>query len=224
MADTDQIDGDDSRVVLMTLHSAKGLEFPVVFLAGCEEGVFPHIRALTEPDELEEERRLAYVGITRAMQRLHVSHAWSRMLFGSTQYNPPSRFLDEIPSELIEHQGDSRRRGGRASSRSWDRGWGENERPARRTSFGSFDPDADERDSHRERIVEAAMRSGNRPAPTGAEKLGVSIGDDVRHVKFGEGVVLMIRGDGDKAEATVRFRDAGTKTLLLSWTPLERIS
>ena len=224
VADTDQIDGDDSRVVLMTLHSAKGLEFPVVFLAGCEEGVFPHIRALTEPDELEEERRLAYVGITRAMQRLHVSHAWSRMLFGSTQYNPPSRFLDEIPSELIEHQGDSRRRGGRASSRSWDRGWGENERPARRTSFGSFDPDADERDSHRERIVEAAMRSGNRPAPTGAEKLGVSIGDDVRHVKFGEGVVLMIRGDGDKAEATVRFRDAGTKTLLLSWTPLERIS
>ena len=109
VADTDELDDDDSRVVLMTLHSAKGLEFPVVFLVGAEEGVFPHLRALTEPEELEEERRLAYVGITRARQRLHVSHAWSRMLFGSTQYNPPSRFLDEIPDELIEHVGQGRR-------------------------------------------------------------------------------------------------------------------
>ena len=223
VADTDQIDGDDSRAVLMTLHSAKGLEYPVVFLAGCEEGVFPHIRALTDPDELEEERRLAYVGITRAMERLHVSHAWSRMLFGSTQYNPPSRFLDEIPAELVEQIGD-KRRSGRASSRSWDRGWGNDDRPPRRSSFGSFDPDDDDRSAHRERVVDAALKAGTKPAPTGAEKLGVSIGDDVRHVKFGEGVVLMIRGDGDKAEATVRFRDVGTKTLLLSWTPLERIS
>ena len=89
----------------MTLHSAKGLEFPVVFLIGAEEGVFPHSRALTEPDELEEERRLAYVGITRARERLYVTHAWSRSLFGSTQYNPPSRFLEEIPGELVESQG-----------------------------------------------------------------------------------------------------------------------
>ena len=96
----------------MTLHSAKGLEFPVVFLVGMEEGVFPHLRALTEPDELEEERRLAYVGITRARERLYLSHAWSRMLFGSTQYNPPSRFLDEIPDELVEHVGQGRRRRG----------------------------------------------------------------------------------------------------------------
>ena len=89
----------------MTLHSAKGLEFPVVFLIGAEEGVFPHTRALTEPDELEEERRLAYVGITRARERLYVTHAWSRSLFGSTQYNPPSRFLEEIPGELVESKG-----------------------------------------------------------------------------------------------------------------------
>ena len=113
VADTDALDGDDSRVVLMTLHSAKGLEFPVVFLVGCEEGVFPHLRALTEPEELEEERRLAYVGITRARERLHLSHAWSRMLFGSTQYNPPSRFLDEIPDDLVEHVGQGRRLSGR---------------------------------------------------------------------------------------------------------------
>src|SRR5690606_24866 len=84
VADTDELD-DDDQVVLMTLHSAKGLEFPVVFIVGVEEGVFPHSRALTEPDEMEEERRLAYVGITRAMRRLFISHAWSRMLFGSTQ-------------------------------------------------------------------------------------------------------------------------------------------
>ncbi len=104
VADTDDID-DDDQVVLMTLHSAKGLEFPVVFIVGVEEGVFPHNRALTEPDEMEEERRLAYVGITRAMRRLFISHAWSRMLFGSTNYNPPSRFLDEIPADLVEQQG-----------------------------------------------------------------------------------------------------------------------
>ncbi|MEL0040311.1 MAG: 3'-5' exonuclease, partial [Ilumatobacter sp.] len=83
VADTDELSGDD-RVVLMTLHAAKGLEFPYVFLIGVEEGVFPHHRALTDPDEMEEERRLAYVGITRAMQQLHMTHSWSRMLFGST--------------------------------------------------------------------------------------------------------------------------------------------
>ena len=104
VADTDELD-DDDQVVLMTLHSAKGLEFPAVFIVGAEEGVFPHNRALTEPDEMEEERRLAYVGITRAMRRLFISHAWSRMLFGSTQYNPPSRFLDEIPESLVESKG-----------------------------------------------------------------------------------------------------------------------
>ena len=84
----------------MTLHSAKGLEYPVVFLIGLEDGVFPHVRSLGDPDELEEERRLCYVGITRAEQRLYLCHAWSRMMFGSTDYRPPSRFLDEIPAEL----------------------------------------------------------------------------------------------------------------------------
>src|SRR5438874_11148110 len=95
----------------MTLHSAKGLEYPVVFLTGLEEGVFPHLRSLGDPDELEEERRLCYVGITRARERLFLSHTWSRTIFGSTQYNPPSRFLDEIPEELMRVVGDDRRRG-----------------------------------------------------------------------------------------------------------------
>ncbi|MDQ2728740.1 MAG: UvrD-helicase domain-containing protein, partial [Actinomycetota bacterium] len=101
VSDTDELDGDESKVVLMTLHTAKGLEYPVVFLVGMEDGVFPHLRSLGEPDELEEERRLAYVGITRARERLYLSHAWCRSLWGQTQYNPPSRFLREIPESLV---------------------------------------------------------------------------------------------------------------------------
>ncbi|MDP6659379.1 MAG: 3'-5' exonuclease, partial [Candidatus Poseidoniia archaeon] len=92
---------DDGEVVLMTLHAAKGLEYPAVFIIGMEDGVFPHMRSLGDPDQLEEERRLAYVGITRARQRLHLSHARCRMLHGQTQYNPPSRFLEEIPDGLV---------------------------------------------------------------------------------------------------------------------------
>ena len=97
VTDLDEVPEQSRSVTLMTLHSAKGLEFPVVFLIGLEDGVFPHVRSLGDPDELEEERRLCYVGITRAEQRLYLWHAWSRMMFGSTDYRPPSRFLDEIP-------------------------------------------------------------------------------------------------------------------------------
>ncbi len=105
----DESDGEDrSAVTLMTLHSAKGLEFPVVFLTGMEDGVFPHVRSLGDPEELEEERRLCYVGITRARERLYLCHAWRRTLFGSTDYYPPSRFLDEIPEELVHAIGDDR--------------------------------------------------------------------------------------------------------------------
>ena len=103
VADSDEIPDDDSGVVtLMTLHTAKGLEFPVVFLTGLEDGVFPHMRSLGDTVELEEERRLAYVGVTRARERLYVSRAVSRSSWGSPQWNPPSRFLDEIPAELVD--------------------------------------------------------------------------------------------------------------------------
>ena len=180
------------------------------------------------------------------------------MLFGSTQYNPPSRFLDEIPSELIENIGQTSRRGGRGSYRQdfrsdgggrrdgWgsgspskasapshavasNGGWESEFRKARRSSLGSFDPDDDARDSaaiaHRERVVDAALRSSERAvdSTTGAEKIGLRIGDDVGHVKFGEGVIVELRGEGDKAEATVRFREVGTKTLLLAWSPLQKL-
>ncbi|HEX3623685.1 MAG TPA: DNA helicase PcrA [Acidimicrobiales bacterium] len=196
VADADQIPDDGSSVVLMTLHTAKGLEFPDVFLIGLEDGVFPHLRSLGEPEELEEERRLCYVGITRARQRLYLSHAWSRTLFGSTQYNPPSRFLKEIPEQLTELVEGSRSRGRSATG-----AWG------------------------RDRIVEAASRPTNPARPvrsTGAERLGIRVGEDVVHGKFGEGVVLEVIGSGDSAEAIIRFPGVGEKRLLLAWSPLKK--
>jgi superfamily I DNA/RNA helicase len=223
VADTDDIDGDESRVMLMTLHSAKGLEFPIVFLVGAEEGVFPHARSLTEPDELEEERRLAYVGITRAREKLFISHAWSRSLFGTTSYNPPSRFVLEIPPELIESTG-SQRSTGRSSYRERD-DWGARARQGGRSNDAEHDRAAVE--AHRERVVDAAIEAGRRPAPapaaTNAYQLGFKIGDDVVHNTFGEGVIIDLRGSGDKAEATIRFRGVGTKILSLAWSPLIKV-
>jgi DNA helicase-2/ATP-dependent DNA helicase PcrA len=202
VADTDELTADD-RVVLMTLHGAKGLEFPLVVMVGMEEGVFPHQRALIDPRELEEERRLAYVGITRARERLVMTHAWSRSLFGSTQYNPPSRFVEEIPEELIRDAVERRGRLGALSRRS-----GIERDPA----------------PHRERVVQAARDAGRAPTPSGAEGLGLRVGDDVSHPAFGDGVVLDVQGSGEKAEVTIRFADVGTKHLALAWAPLTRVS
>ena len=101
VTDVDSLDDEAAAVTLMTLHNAKGLEFPIVFMSGMEDGVFPHVRSLGEPAELEEERRLCYVGITRSMEQLYLTRAWSRNLWGGTNYNPPSRFLSEIPSHLL---------------------------------------------------------------------------------------------------------------------------
>ena len=183
VADTDDLpDGEiEDQVVLLTLHSAKGLEFPVVFLVGVEEGIFPHIRALTEPTEMEEERRLAYVGITRAMRRLYMSHAWSRQLFGSTQYNPPSRFFDEIPAHLIESKGNVTGRssyGRQSYRRRSDSDF--DDPPAYRVGEvgGGRDINADildakaDQDAHRDRVVEAAIRSGSKPCTQPVEQPG----------------------------------------------------
>ncbi len=215
-ADTDALDDDESQVVLMTLHSAKGLEFPVVFVMGLEDGVFPHMRSIGEPDELEEERRLAYVGITRAQQRLHLTHAWSRMLHGTTQYNPPSRFLDEIPAALTrEAEGSRNTRERRRSSTYGSGGYSS-------SGSGSGYGSSSSRAAHREDRIDAALRPTG-PTPSGADELGLRIGDDVRHKKWGEGVIIDISGVGDKTEARVRFPAIGEKHLLLSWAPLEKI-
>ncbi len=225
VADTDELpDGEvEDQVILMTLHSAKGLEFPVVFLIGAEEGVFPHSRALTEPDELEEERRLAYVGITRARERLYVTHAWSRSLFGSTQYNPPSRFLEEIPAELVDAQGNitGRRAYGRQSLRPRS-DWGAP--PPYRRRGGADRDDEGRTEAHRERVVDAALAAARRnaPLPSDAHDLGLRIGDDVEHPAFGEGVIIDLHGRGEQAEATVNFAGVGTKHLSLAWAPLRK--
>ena len=202
VADADEADPDESSVTLMTLHTAKGLEFDGVFMIGMEDGVFPHLRSLGEPDELEEERRLCYVGMTRARRRLHLSHAWSRLLFGSTQYNRPSRFLEEIPEQLTALSESARARDRFTRSR-----------------------------SGRDRIVDTAVGRGpgrrfGTPAPartSGAERLGLAVGDDVVHAKWGEGVVLEIVGSGHGAEAVVRFPGLGEKRLLLAWAPLKKV-
>jgi DNA helicase-2/ATP-dependent DNA helicase PcrA len=134
---------DESAVTLMTLHTAKGLEFPIVFITGLEDGVFPHVRSLGDPEELEEERRLCYVGITRAQEHLYLCHAWSRTLFGRTDYYPPSRFLSEIPEELVHAIGEDRARG---------------------TGYGSH------RDAV---VQAAIRRGGEAPGTRGAEHLGL---------------------------------------------------
>ncbi|MEM7324804.1 MAG: DNA helicase PcrA [Actinomycetota bacterium] len=206
LTDTEDVDGDNSEVVLMTLHGAKGLEFPVVVMLGMEDGVFPHMRSMTDPDEMEEERRLAYVGITRARERLYVTHAWARMLFGQTQYNPPSRFLDEIPTELITEADGSR----------------SSKRGLRTSVFGSSGT-AERFGSNRDAIVDTALKPRG-PVPSGADGLDLKIGDDVMHKKWGEGVILDLRGTGDKTEAVVNFGEVGEKTLLLAWAPLEKVS
>ncbi len=204
VSDADEIDDDDSAVVLMTIHAAKGLEFPTVFLLGMEDGIFPHLRSMTEPEEMEEERRLAYVGITRAQHRLYLTYAWARMIFGQTQYNPPSRFLDEIPSELIDEAPGSRGQGRKLSRSTFGAS-------GTATTFGG-----------RDRAVDTALKPRG-PQPSGADSLGLKVGDDVAHKKWGEGVILDLRGTGDKTEVVVRFPSVGEKTLLLAWAPLEKL-
>ncbi len=219
VADTDRLGGDDSEVTLMTLHSAKGLEYPVVFLVGMEEGVFPHIRSIGEPAQMEEERRLAYVGITRARQRLFLSSAWTRMLFGSTQYNPPSRFIEEIPAQLIEEIGANRRTGRSGRLGNPDAGRERLVDRAVRSSASSFGSSG----SGRSGRAAGSPSAPTTPTPSNAHAMGFRVGEDVRHPRFGDGVILSIEGEGDKAVAVVRFPDAGERQLLLSWAPLERL-
>ncbi len=197
VADSDDIPEANEHggvVTLMTLHTAKGLEFPVVFLTGLEDGVFPHMRSLGDPRELEEERRLAYVGITRARERLYVSRAVVRSAWGAPSYNPPSRFLEELPAELVR--------------------WNREEPLSRPPSAGGFGAAPS--------LLAAATRPGART--TGArEVVALSAGDRVTHDKFGLGTVVSTSGAGDKSEATIDFGAEGTKRLLLRYAPVEKL-
>jgi DNA helicase-2/ATP-dependent DNA helicase PcrA len=211
ITDADQLDADGTTVSLMTMHIAKGLEFPAVFLVGMEDGIFPHLRSLGDPVELEEERRLCYVGITRAEHRLYLSHAWSRFLFGSSTSNIPSRFLNEIPDALVRDVGPAylpRRGPGRRGDSDEDVGG-----TPGLTVFGRGGLSSDEDLPH---------RANRRPASTGAQLLGLVAGDRVVHRTWGAGAVVETAGDGDDAEAVVQFPSVGTKRLLLRMAPLER--
>jgi DNA helicase-2/ATP-dependent DNA helicase PcrA len=222
VADSDELEGDGTKVSLMTMHIAKGLEFPAVFMVGMEDGIFPHLRSLGDPVELEEERRLCYVGITRAERHLYVSHAWSRMIFGSTSSNIPSRFLNEIPSELVRDVGGesggrsfSSRRGGGNPTFSGRGSVGDDGGTPGRSVFGRGVAQA-------ESGFDASGRRRRAPASTGAELLGLEAGDRVVHGQWGEGTVLEAAGAGEDAEAVVQFETVGRKKLLLRMAPLKR--
>ncbi len=209
VADSDQIpdtpDGesgqDDGGVItLMTLHTAKGLEFPVVFLTGMEDGVFPHARALGQTRELEEERRLAYVGITRARERLYVTRSALRSAWGQPAFNPPSRFLGELPDHLVE----------------WKRTGGS---PASAAASGAASPASAVLSSGRGAQHFATRRTTARDR----QVVALAIGDRVTHDTFGLGTVIAVKGAGDNAEATVDFGEDKPKRLLLRYAPVEKL-
>jgi|TARA_B110000881_G_scaffold200805_1_gene199428 DNA helicase-2/ATP-dependent DNA helicase PcrA len=223
VSDTDALD-DQSQVTLMTLHAAKGLEFPYVFIVGMEDGVFPHLRALGDPNELEEERRLAYVGLTRAREQLYVSHAWSRTLFGSTQYNPPSRFLSEIPESLIVDKS-TRSSYSTMSTSTYSKARPKDETDGTRVVGGTGraeDRRQERREKAKERVVERAMAS-QIPNSLPSETSVFKIGEDIRHSKFGEGVIIDLSGQGENAEVTINFVEAGQKTLVLIYANLKKV-
>ncbi len=196
--DLDSVNASDDNVILMTLHSAKGLEFPHVFIVGMEEGIFPGRQAF-DPGELEEERRLAYVGLTRAKKQLYLSNAAQRMLFGSTQYNPQSRFIEEIPSALKEVTGMA---------------------ASRRISF-SFESEPSKP------IMRSSAAARPTPRPTTPVKQGPAVidfrvGDTVRHKTFGEGLVLGMTPMGNDTLVEVAF-SAGTKKIMANFARLEKV-
>ncbi|MEU6116013.1 DNA helicase PcrA [Streptomyces sp. NPDC047117] len=215
VADSDQIPDEDDEgtgvITLMTLHTAKGLEFPTVFLTGMEDGVFPHMRALGQTKELEEERRLAYVGITRARERLYLTRSTMRSAWGQPQYNPQSRFLEEIPDEYVEWKRTgpatpSASMGGLSSGLSSGFSGG---------GFGSS----------------SSSSSRSKAGPSGfatrrakdRQVVALAIGDRVTHDSFGLGTVVGVKGSGDNAEATIDFGGEKPKRLLLRYAPVQKL-
>jgi DNA helicase II / ATP-dependent DNA helicase PcrA len=233
---------EGAQITLMTLHAAKGLEFPLVFLGGLEEGLFPHSRTLLQPDEMEEERRLCYVGMTRAMDTLILTRAIYRRRYGTDQPEPsvPSRFLEEVPAELLEELGGPRRAGrARTSARAGRDDYGS-------THYAYEDEDQsavwDTRNQTRTPVVQPSGPGYNSigniaeffasrgkkftlpkvavQAPQG--KQGFRPGQRVKHPKYGEGTVYQREGDGEDAKITVQFPRFGLKKLVEKYAQLER--
>ncbi len=199
VSDIDTLPEGEDAVIMMTMHSAKGLEFPVVFIAGMEEGIFPHNRAILENHEMEEERRLCYVAITRAENKLYMTNASRRTLFGNTLYNNPSRFIEEIPEELVTRDDPSE--------------------PGRSVSQPRFN-------SQEGRVKSRpAWSTSGTPlqSPQASNLPNYQLGDKVSHPKFGQGAIVAITGEGPDAEITVAFAGAGLRKLLAQYANLKRI-
>jgi DNA helicase-2/ATP-dependent DNA helicase PcrA len=222
VADADSIpDSGGGVVTLMTLHTAKGLEFPAVFLTGMEEGVFPHSRALSDPTELSEERRLAYVGITRARERLYLSRALSRASWGAPAWNPPARFLDEIPDDLVTWTGAVGRAafvdryGDEPASGAYsDHGYRSGPRSGRGAARSAQESLATSR---------LAGGGGLRGGVGNRAIIELAAGDRVTHDSWGLGSVLDTRGTGDQAQAQVDFGSAGVKWLVLRYAKIQKL-
>lgn len=213
IADTDDSATETAEVTLMTLHAAKGLEFPVVFLIGMEEGVFPLSRAIEDADELEEERRLAYVGITRAEQILFLTNANTRTLFGKTSYNRPTRFIREIDDELIQYQG---------LARPVNSSFGVKYSKEQPTQFGqgmSLQQALQARKSNSQSQVTAQLQALNT---NNSHETSWEIGDVATHKKWGDGTVLEVSGSGKTQELKINFPGIGLKKLLASVAPISK--
>ncbi|CCI84427.1 ATP-dependent DNA helicase PcrA [Lactobacillus pasteurii DSM 23907 = CRBIP 24.76] len=201
LSDQDDIE-DDNQVDLMTLHAAKGLEFPVVFLIGMEEGIFPLSRALMDEKQIEEERRLAYVGITRAKRKLYLTSATTRMMYGRSQANPPSRFLEEIDEKDLDQ---------------------ENPTAGNIISAGftaQTAPFVKSTDSASSQVYTRAKKASGA---VGAEKEGWHVGDQVSHKAWGMGVVVKITGEGEDLELDIAFKEKGVKRLLAAFAPIKKV-
>ena len=221
IADTDDGDTESSEVTLMTLHAAKGLEFPVVFLIGMEENVFPLSRASEDEDELEEERRLAYVGITRAEKILYLTNANSRMLYGKTNYNHPTRFLREISSDLLNYQGLAR-----PANSSFKVSYTNSDT----SKFGQGMSLAQALQERKRQAAPSSISTGSLPfgksgqsQPTKPE-VAWAIGDIAHHKKWGDGTVLAVSGSGNSQELKINFPEVGLKKVLASIAPIEKKS
>lgn len=241
VADSDQVPAEGERggqVTLMTVHTAKGLEFPAVFVTGMEDGTFPHQRSLGDESELEEERRLAYVAITRARERLYLTRAAVRSAWGTPQEMPPSRFLDDIPAELLDVRravtsGERMRAsyGGSYGSGSYGSGsYGRSRRSEERDPWGDTDTGAFGSGrggaSAQPAGVRKVTRMGVTPAAKPAEDkpvLSLKVGDRIKHATLGAGTVTGIEGEGPRTVARIRF-GLGEKRLLVRMAPMEKIS
>ena len=221
VSDIDSYNEDDDAVVLMTLHAAKGLEFPIVFIPGLEEGIFPGNQSLYSDEDLEEERRLAYVGITRAREQLYLVNARQRMLYGRTDRNMPSRFLREIPSNITEDKTVSKVSrtydfgGGYSTNKGYSSGFGSPSKPhkySKSTPIGSAHQSSS-----------AAHQFGQVQPKMQASDVAYSVGDTVRHKAFGTGVILSQTPMGNDTLLEVAFDRAGTKKLMAKFAKLEKI-